>query len=110
MEERSHHLKHYLQHHKNICIEEMEVGMKVVFFSFKSAIERQISEAVAISREDKNRALFMNSKSKLFKPISFVFATGSILCSKQKQGCPINHINENQILYLQAKFQWPING
>ena len=40
----------------------MEVGMKVLS-TFKSAIERQISEAVAISREEKNGTLLMNSKA-----------------------------------------------
>ena len=40
-------------------IEEMEVGMKVRS-TFKSAIERQISEAVAISRAE---TILMNSKA-----------------------------------------------
>ena len=62
MEERSHLLKHYLQHHKDIKPEEMEIGMKVKS-KFKSAIERQISEAVAISREERDGTILMNSKA-----------------------------------------------
>ena len=58
----SHLLKHYLKHHKNIGMEEMEIGRKIKS-SFKSAIERQISEAVAISRADKEGVILMNSKA-----------------------------------------------
>ena len=43
MHEGSHLLKHYLRCHKDIDIEQMEVGMKIKS-SFKSAVERQISE------------------------------------------------------------------
>ena len=62
MEEGSHLIKHYLQCHRNIQMEEMEFGMKVRA-SFKSAIERQISEAVAISLEEKSGTKLMNSKA-----------------------------------------------
>ena len=62
MEERSHLLKHYLKCHKNIGIEDMEVGMKIRS-SFRSAIERQISEAVAICREESQGTNLMNSKA-----------------------------------------------
>ena len=51
LEEKSHLLKHYLQYHKNIKVEEMEVGMRINA-AFKSAIERQILEAVAICRKE----------------------------------------------------------
>ena len=51
LEEKSHLLKHYLQYHKNIKVEEMEVGMRINA-AFKSAIERQILKAVAICRKE----------------------------------------------------------
>ena len=60
MEEGSHLLKHYLQCHRNIQMEEMEYGMRIRA-SFKSAIERQISEAVAIDLEEKSGTKLMNS-------------------------------------------------
>ena len=62
LEEGRHLLKHYLQYHRNIRMEEIEFGMKVRA-SFKSAIERQISEAVAISLEEKSGTQLMNSKA-----------------------------------------------
>ena len=62
MDERSHLLKHYLQHHKNMYIHVMEVGIKVRS-TFKNAIERQISEAVAISKEEREGTNLMNSKA-----------------------------------------------
>ena len=62
LDESSHLLKHYLQCHKNIKLEEMEVGMRVRS-TFKSAIERQISEAVAISIEERKGTILMNSKA-----------------------------------------------
>lgn len=62
MREQSHLLKHYLQCHKDIDLEEMEVGMKVRS-TFISAIERQISEAVAISRAESEGTTLMNSKA-----------------------------------------------
>ena len=62
MEEGSHLLKHYLQYHRNIQMEEMEFGMKVRA-PLKSAIECQISEAVAISTEEKSGTQLMNSKA-----------------------------------------------
>ena len=62
MRDQSHLLKHYLQWHKDMDIEEMEVGMKVRS-TFKSAIERQISEAVAISRAESEGTILMNSKA-----------------------------------------------
>ena len=62
MQEKSHLLKHYLTCHKGISIDEMEVGMRIKS-SFKSAIERQISEAVAISRAETDGIMLMNSKA-----------------------------------------------
>ena len=62
MDERSHLLKHYLQFHRGIEIEDMEIGMKVRS-TFKSAIERQISEAVAICKEEREGTSLMNSKA-----------------------------------------------
>ena len=62
LDERSHILKHYLKFHKNIKMEDLEVGMRVRS-TFKSAIERQISEAVAISREESTGTRLMNSKA-----------------------------------------------
>ena len=62
MRDQSHLLKHYLQCHKDMDIEEMEVGMRVRS-TFKSAIERQISEAVAISRAESEGTILMNSKA-----------------------------------------------
>ena len=62
MDERSHLLKHYLQHHKNMYIHVMEVGIKVRS-TFKNAIERQISEAVAICKEEREGTNLMNSKA-----------------------------------------------
>ena len=43
-------------------MEEMEYGMRIRA-SFKSAIERQISEAVAIDLEEKSGTKLMNSKA-----------------------------------------------
>ena len=62
LNETSHLLKHYLQCHKYIKIEDLEVGMRVRG-TFKSAIERQISEAVAISLEERKGTNLMNSKA-----------------------------------------------
>ena len=62
LDARSHLLKHYLKYHKNIGIENMEVGMRVKS-TFKSAIERQISEAVAICRDERDGINLMNSKA-----------------------------------------------
>ena len=62
MDEGSHLLKHYLKYHKNIKMEQMEVGMRIKS-TFKSAIERQISEAVAICRAEQEGVNLMNSKA-----------------------------------------------
>ena len=62
LDKRSHILKHYLKYHKNIPKEKLVVGMRIRA-SFKSAIERQISEAVAIAREEDSVTELMNSKA-----------------------------------------------
>ena len=62
LDERSHILKHYLRYHRNTDKEELEIGMKVKA-TFKSAIERQVSEAVAIAREEGSGTSLMNSKA-----------------------------------------------
>ena len=51
MEEGSHILKHYLKYHRDLNMEEIKIGMRIRS-TFRSAIERQISEAVAIYREE----------------------------------------------------------
>ena len=43
-------------------LEEMEFGMKVKD-SFKTAIERQVSEAVSIAKETKEETTLLNSRS-----------------------------------------------
>ena len=55
-------LKHYLKYHKNLPKEKLEIGIRIKA-SFKSAIERQISEAVAIAREESKPTELMNSKA-----------------------------------------------
>ena len=62
MEERSHLMKHYLKYHKNIGLEDMEVGMRIRS-TFKSAMERQVAEAVAICRDESQGISLMNSKA-----------------------------------------------
>ena len=52
-------LKHYLKYHKNLPKEKLEIGMRIKA-SFKSAIERQISEAVAIAREESKPTELVN--------------------------------------------------
>ena len=60
--EHSHLLKHYLVHHKDIKMCDMRFGMRVKG-SFRSAMERQIGEAIAIDREKRDGKILMNSKS-----------------------------------------------
>ena len=61
-EEGSHLLKHYLACHRNLKMSDVKFGMKVRN-CFKSAIERQIGEAVAIDVEKRKGVQLMNSKS-----------------------------------------------
>ena len=62
MEEGSHLMKHYLIHHKEIPQEEMKVGMRIRN-TFRSSLERQVGEAVAIDWEKRKGKVLMNSKS-----------------------------------------------
>ena len=62
MDEGSHILKHYLKYHREMKMEEIKIGMKIRS-TFRSAIERQISEAVAIYREEESGTELMNSKA-----------------------------------------------
>ena len=61
-EETSHLLKHYLMFHKDVKKSDMRFGMRIRS-SFRSPIERQIGEAIAIDRENRKGTVLMNSKS-----------------------------------------------
>ena len=61
-EEGSHMLKHYLACHRDMKMCDVKLGMKVRN-SFRSALERQIGEAVAIDIEKRRGKQLMNSKS-----------------------------------------------
>ena len=60
--EKSHILKHCLIHHKEKNPEEVVFGMKIRK-QYKTALERQIGEAVAILEEKEKGTELMNSKS-----------------------------------------------
>ena len=62
LEERSHLLRHYVLKHQDIRLDELEFGMRVRS-SFKTAIERQVGEAIAISREKRAGTNLLNSKA-----------------------------------------------
>ena len=55
-------LKHYLACHRDMKMCDVKLGMKVRN-SFRSALERQIGEAVAIDIEKRRGKQLMNSKS-----------------------------------------------
>ena len=61
-DEGSHLLKHYLACHRDIKMSEMKIGMKIRNM-FRSALERQIGEAVAIDVEQRKGMELLNSKS-----------------------------------------------
>ena len=62
MDEGSHILKHYLKYHRDLNMEDIKIGMRIRS-SFRSAIERQISEAVVIFREEELGTELMNSRA-----------------------------------------------
>ena len=62
LEERSHLLRHYLIKHQDIRLDELEFGMRIRK-SFRTAMERQIGEAVVISREQRLGTNLLNSKA-----------------------------------------------
>ena len=61
-DEGSHLLKHYLACHRDIKMSDMKIGMRVRNV-FRTALERQIGEAVAIDMEQRKRMELLNSKS-----------------------------------------------
>ena len=61
-DETSHLLKHYLLLHKDIKMSEMKYGMRIRN-TYRSALERQVGEAVAIDVEQRRGQKLMNSKS-----------------------------------------------
>ena len=61
-DESSHMLKHYLSCHKDMKMKDVKFGMKVRN-SFRSALERQVGEAVAIDVDRRKGMILMNSKS-----------------------------------------------
>ena len=61
-DEGSHLLKHYLTYHKDLKMSDVKFGMKVRN-TFRTAIERQVGEAVAIDIEQRKGLTLMNSKS-----------------------------------------------
>ena len=61
-DETSHLLKHYLLYHKDIKMSDMKYGMRIRN-TFRSALERQVGEAVAIDVEHRKGQKLMNSKS-----------------------------------------------
>ena len=62
LREGSHMLKHIIEDHPGKKINEVKFGMRVVR-KFKSALERQVSEAVSIHRAQSNGYKLLNSKS-----------------------------------------------
>ena len=62
LDQRSHILQHYLKYHRNLPNEKLQIG-KRIRATFKSAIERQISETVAIAREEGTKTELMNLKA-----------------------------------------------
>ena len=60
--EKSHLLKHSLIHHKEKGPEELKFGMKLRR-QYRSALERQIGEAIAILEENEKGIHLINSKS-----------------------------------------------
>ena len=63
LEDKSHLLKHYILVHRNeIKLEDMEYGVRVRS-RHKTALERQVGEAVAIHREKEKGIQLLNSKS-----------------------------------------------
>ena len=62
LDDKSHLLKHFiLEHQHEMKIHDMECGVRVRG-SYKTALERQIGEAVAINVEKKAGKILMNSK------------------------------------------------
>ena len=61
-DENSHILKHYLMYHRDMKRSDMRFGMRLRQ-CFRTPIERQIGEAVAIDRESRFGTVLMNSKS-----------------------------------------------
>ena len=61
-DESSHLLKHYLSCHQSMRMSDVKFGMRVRN-TFRSALERQIGEAVAIDIEKRKGITLMNSKS-----------------------------------------------
>ena len=62
LEYRSHLLKHYILKHQDIKLDELEYGMRIRS-TFRTALERQVGEAIAISREKRNGTELLNSKA-----------------------------------------------
>ena len=62
LRERSHLLKHFLEAHPNEKIEDMKYGMRLVS-KCKTALERQVGEAVHIQLAQENGYTLLNSKS-----------------------------------------------
>ena len=63
LEDRSHMLRHYVLEHQNeIRLDELEFGMRIRT-SFRTALERQVGEAIAISREKRAGTTLLNSKA-----------------------------------------------
>ena len=78
LEERSHLLRHYFNYHKDeIKFEELEFGMKVRK-SFRTALERQIGEAVAIGREQRSGKTLLNSKGEFNRCVIHKIDTRSV--------------------------------
>ena len=61
-DEGSHLLKHYLACHRDLKMSDMKIGMRVRNV-FRTALERQIGEAVAIDMEQRKGMELLNSKS-----------------------------------------------
>ena len=59
---RSHMLKHYIEKHKEIKVEEMKFSVKILK-SYRSAFERQIGESVYINHNLKQGTYLLNSKN-----------------------------------------------
>ena len=55
-------LKHYFLNHEDIKMDDLEFGIRVTG-TYRSAIERQIGEAVKIEREVRKGKSLLNSKS-----------------------------------------------
>ena len=59
---RSHILKHYLESHRDMKIEDLEMKMRVIQ-KYKNSFERQLGESIWINHNLKEGTILLNSKN-----------------------------------------------